>query len=61
MARLQQPIWGKVINLMDAPKKSIGEDEGAKKKPVASVKAEGKKGIGLVKTPAKSAPRKKSA
>ncbi|WP_263383065.1 non-homologous end joining protein Ku [Granulicella arctica] len=58
---VQQPTRGKVINLMDALKKSIGEDEGAKKKPVASVKSEAKKGMDLVKTPAKAAPRKKSA
>jgi DNA end-binding protein Ku len=58
---VQQPARGKVINLMDALKKSIGEDEGAKKKPVAGVKSEAKKGIGLVKAPAKAAPRKKFA
>jgi DNA end-binding protein Ku len=58
---VQQPTRGKVINLMDALRKSIGEDEGAKKKPVVSVKSEAKKGIGLVKATAKAPPRKKSA
>ena len=58
---VQQSPRGKVINLMDALRKSIGEDERSKKKPVASVKADGKKGIGLVKTPAKAALKKKSA
>jgi len=58
---VQQPSRGKVISLMDALKKSIGEEEGSKKKPMTSVKAESKKGIGLVKNSAKAVPRKKSA
>jgi DNA end-binding protein Ku len=50
---------GKVINLMDALRKSIGAEASAgKKKPVASVKAEPKKGMGLVKGAAKSSKRK---
>jgi DNA end-binding protein Ku len=45
---------GKVVNLMDALRKSIGSAESgssknAPKKPVVSVKADSKKGIGLVK------------
>lgn len=54
---------GKVINLMDALRKSLsGVDAGAgkrvPKKPVASVKAEPKKGMGLVKGAAKGSKRK---
>jgi len=49
---------GKVINLMDALRKSVASDPKAKKA-VASEK-DARKGIGLVKTPAK-APRRKSA
>jgi DNA end-binding protein Ku len=55
---VQQPTRGNVINLMDALRKSIGDGESAKKKPVASVKAESTKGMGLVKASAKAAPRK---
>jgi DNA end-binding protein Ku len=53
---------GKVINLMDALRKSIGSDEGErlKKKPVASEKPQTKKGIGLVKS-SKTTPKRKSA
>lgn len=52
---------GKVVNLMDALRKSIGSAEnGSSKKPVASVKADSKKGIGLVK-PAKTAAKRKTA
>jgi DNA end-binding protein Ku len=52
---------GKVVNLMDALRKSLGgADKPASKKPVASVKADSKKGIGLVKS-AKSAPKQKTA
>ena len=40
------PTSGKVINLMDALRKSVEKDTGAEKKPPASV---GKKGIALVK------------
>ena len=47
-----------VVNLMDALRKSIGTDTGAAKKPVKSVKEPPAKGIGIVKTPAKSAKRK---
>ena len=49
---------GKIINLMDALRKSVESDPKAKK-PVASEKVV-RKGIGLVKTPAKT-PRRKSA
>jgi DNA end-binding protein Ku len=56
---------GKVVNLMDALRKSLGTaDSGSSKrvpkKPVASAKDEPKKGIGLVK-PSKTAPKRKSA
>jgi DNA end-binding protein Ku len=55
---------GNVVNLMDALRKSLGgadtADKRIAKKPAASVKADSKKGIGLVK-PAKSAPRSKTA
>jgi DNA end-binding protein Ku len=49
---------GKVVNLMDALRKSLGTaDSGANKrvpkKPVTSVKSDAKKGIGLVKAPAR--------
>jgi DNA end-binding protein Ku len=49
---------GKVVNLMDALRKSLGSaDSGANKrvpkKPVTSVKSDTKKGIGLVKAPAR--------
>jgi DNA end-binding protein Ku len=45
---------GKVINLMDALRKSIGEKSATvTKKPVAGVKTPQRKGIGLVKAPAK--------
>ena len=57
---------GKVINLMDALRKSLGSaDSGSgkreAKKPVASVKADSKKGIGLVKPAAKTPAKRKSA
>jgi DNA end-binding protein Ku len=52
---------GKVVNLMDALRKSLASDRArVPKKPVASEKAPGRKGIGLVKPP-KSAQRRKSA
>jgi DNA end-binding protein Ku len=56
----------KVINLMDALRKSIGAEaepaaaRGARKPP-ASEKEPAAKGIGLVKTPARSASRRKTA
>jgi DNA end-binding protein Ku len=57
-----QPTRGNVVNLMDALRKSIGNDEVAVthsiKKPVASAKPEPKKGIGLVKSSVKTAKRK---
>lgn len=52
---------GKVVNLMDALRKSLGDSDTGKravKKPVASVKADSKKGIGLVKSSKTSAKRK---
>jgi DNA end-binding protein Ku len=57
---------GKVVNLMDALRKSLGgADNGSStrvpKKPVASEKADSKKGIGLVKPPAKTAAKRKTA
>jgi DNA end-binding protein Ku len=53
-----QVASGKVINLMDALRKSIGDETRAPKKPAASEKGLPVKGIGLVKTPAKAAKRK---
>ena len=54
---------GKVVNLMDALRKSLGNPESAKppKKPVASTKEPSRKGIGLVKPAAKGASKRKSA
>jgi DNA end-binding protein Ku len=57
---------GKVVNLMDALRKSLGGgDEGSgkrvPKKPVESVKEGTKKGIGLVKGAAKSSTKRKTA
>ena len=46
-----QPSRGNVINLMDALRKSVGDQQ--TKKPVASAKTPLKKGIGLVKPSAK--------
>lgn len=60
-----QPSGGKVVSLMDALRKSIGSAESVpapnKKKPVASAKPEAKKGIGLVKSPAKATTKRKTA
>jgi DNA end-binding protein Ku len=57
---------GKVVNLMDALRKSLGGDDGGSgkrvpKKPVASEKADAKKGIGLVKPAAKAPAKRKTA
>jgi len=57
---------GKVVNLMDALRKSLGGDDAESskripKKPVESVKPDAKKGIGLVKPAAKSSAKRKSA
>jgi DNA end-binding protein Ku len=57
---------GKVINLMDALRKSLsGADSSSgkrvPKKPAASVKTEPKKGIGLVKSPTKTSAKRKTA
>jgi DNA end-binding protein Ku len=54
---------GKVVNLMDALRKSLGGDEAgsAKKRPVASEKADSKKGIGLVKSASKAPVKRKTA
>jgi hypothetical protein len=48
---------------MDALRKSLGGEEAGsgKKKPVASEKADAKKGIGLVKPAAKSPVKRKTA
>jgi DNA end-binding protein Ku len=57
-----QPTRGNVVNLMDALRKSIAEGAGrSNKKPVASVKPEPKKGIGLVKPSAKATAKRKTA
>jgi DNA end-binding protein Ku len=55
-----------VINLMDALRKSLGGEDGGSskrvpKKPVASEKADSKKGIGLVKAAPKTAAKRKTA
>ena len=57
---------GKVVNLMDALRKSLGSadsgvDKRVPKKPVASAKADSKKGIGLVKPSSKTAAKRKTA
>jgi DNA end-binding protein Ku len=57
---------GNVVNLMDALRKSLGgadSDSGKRvpKKPVSSVKAESKKGIGLVKASSKVSAKRKTA
>ena len=57
---------GKVVNLMDALRKSLGGDDSGSgkrvpKKPVESVKADAKKGIGLVKPASKTPVKRKSA
>ena len=60
-----QPSRSNVVNLMDASRKSVGGEETqvgkATKKPVASVKSDTKKGIGLVKAPTKAASKRKTA
>jgi DNA end-binding protein Ku len=59
-----QPARGNVVNLMDALRKSIGDEAQvgkAIKKPAASVKTETKKGIELVKTTTKTAAKRKTA
>jgi DNA end-binding protein Ku len=57
---------GKVVNLMDALRKSLGGADSSAgksvpKKPAASVKADSKKGIGLVKPSAKASAKRKTA
>jgi DNA end-binding protein Ku len=53
---------GKVINLMDALRKSVAADATAgKKKPAASVKGDEKDGLSLVKSAAKGGGKRKSA
>ena len=53
---------GNVISLMDALRKSIGETTSTNaKKPVASVKGQDKKAMGVVKQPAKAALKRKTA
>ena len=57
---------GKVVNLMDALRKSLSGDDGGSgkrvpKKPVESVKADAKKGIGLVKPAPKTPAKRKTA
>ena len=62
---IEQPR-GKVVNLMDALRKSLGGAEAnsskrVPKKPAASEKGDSKKGIGLVKPPSKAATKRKTA
>jgi DNA end-binding protein Ku len=62
---VEQPR-GNVVNLMDALRKSlngadIGSNKRVPKKPATSVKAEPKKGIGLVKSPSKVQAKRKTA
>src|SRR5260370_1634908 len=57
---------GKVVNLMDALRKSLGGDDGGSgervaKKPVASEEADAEKGSGLVKPSSKTPAKRKSA
>jgi DNA end-binding protein Ku len=57
---------GKVVNLMDALRKSLGSADGGSskgvpKKPAASAKSDSKKGIGLVKPSSKTAAKRKTA
>jgi DNA end-binding protein Ku len=55
-------VAGKVVNLMDALRKSLGEKASSvPKKPVASEKSPSRRGIGLVKAPVKSATKLKLA
>ncbi len=56
-----RPQQAKVVNLMDALRKSIGQDAGLGKKPPKSEKEQPGKKIGLVKTPPKTAAKRKSA
>jgi DNA end-binding protein Ku len=54
---------GNVVNLMDALQENVGDEAQvgeAEKKPVASAKSDTKKGIGLVKTPTKSASKRRA-
>ena len=62
--RVSEPTSSKVVNLMDSLRKSLDTDRTAAtvpKKPVVSERAPVRKGIGLVKAPAKSAGKRKSA
>jgi DNA end-binding protein Ku len=56
-----QPRMGKVINLMDALRKSIGEDARAGKKPPTSEKEPPARKLGLVKGQGKAPAKRKSA
>jgi DNA end-binding protein Ku len=61
----EQPRRGNVVNLMDALRKSLGSAAApvgrSAKKPVASVRPEPKKGIGLVNSSVKPGAKRKSA
>ena len=52
---------GKVVNLMDALRKSIGQDAPAAKKPPKSEREMPSKKMGLVKSQPKTAAKRKSA
>jgi DNA end-binding protein Ku len=56
-----KPQMGKVINLMDALRKSIGEDAKSSKKPPRSEKEPPGKKIALVKSQARGSAKRKSA
>jgi len=57
----QKPQQGKVINLMDALRKSLGEDAKLGKKPPKSEKAPAAKKLQLVKAQGKAAGKRKTA
>lgn len=56
-----KPQMGKVINLMDALRKSIGEDSKSAKKPVKSEKEPQTRKLGLVKPQGKAPAKRKTA
>ncbi len=61
----QKAAPSNVINLMDALRKSIGSEaapaKSAKKPPMSEKEAAPRKGIGLIKSPAKTTAKRKTA